>query len=564
MISSFNSDNQSGLIDMTDLTLLLVEDDELSRELALLQLNGLFMRVIAATDGADGLRLFKEVEPDIVLSDQLMPVLSGMEMFREIRKLDQNVPLLLTTSSMENETLLEAINLGITRFIPKPFDNDLIVRVLNDIARELTGKRKLEESRLQEIELLRYRDSYNSMQQAAARRKERHVARHDLRNLVVKGAADNRWGFRVTNAPKDTMSGDGYTIRNLFDGRQLVFVVDAMGSGLSASLSALLATSFCNYQIEHLHKWSAFSLNSFLARFKEYMSCILLEDEALSCGFLLVDLVSEEIDVAIFGLPPLLLRKFDGTVERLLGTNPPLSTCNGNASITRRALNNIADLMIMTDGITEASLPDGDEYRKHVLDDFRRSPTLASLLRRFRFATKSDDCDDLTILHLQRLDLPASWFLSLEPAALQLPELVAMINVLVNELNSHITLGETERKELETLLNEALLNAFEHGCLGINHIEKARLKQSGSYEAFLQQAAPSNARIILSARIWQGAESPLLILEISDNGPGFNAVPIWSMTDESGLKKIRNLCDSLFVGGTDGGKLIILKTLMGE
>ena len=120
------------------------------------------------------------------------------------------------------------------------------------------------------------------------------------------------------------MCGDGYSVRNLFDGRQLLFVVDAMGSGMSASLTAMLATSFFNYQVENLHLWGNFTLRIFLKRFKEYLASMLLEEEVLSCGFFLVDLVKEEIKAAVFALPPLLLRGMDGSIRRICGENPPI------------------------------------------------------------------------------------------------------------------------------------------------------------------------------------------------------------------------------------------------
>src|SRR3974390_570178 len=106
----------SGLTHMddatTDLTLLLVEDEILSREMMLLRVQGLFRHVVVAADGLEGLRRFREHAPDIVLSDQVMPGLSGLEMMREIRSEDQDSPLILITAAIDNNLLLEAINLG--------------------------------------------------------------------------------------------------------------------------------------------------------------------------------------------------------------------------------------------------------------------------------------------------------------------------------------------------------------------------------------------------------------------------------------------------------------------
>ena len=386
-----------------DLTLLLVEDDEITSEMVVLRLGGLFKHVETIANGLDGLRLFHELTPDIVLTDQNMPGLSGLEMIRQIRQTDQATPIILMTYSMDHETLVEAINLGVTKFIAKPFKYELFIRVFNDLIKDIVSKRQLENSRLQEIELLRYREKYNSMQQEAARHKERHVLRHDLRDQILNGSGDINWSIEVVHSSRDTMCGDGYAIRTIFDGRQFLFVVDAMGSGLSASLSALLATSFCNYQVEHLDKWQDFSLRLFLNRFKEYMAVILVEDEVLSCGFTLLDLKSQEIETAFFGLPPVFVRQTDGSVYRIPGANPPLCMYTDQIRTSKNSLADVCDLLIMTDGFTDAMVQGDGMYRDRLEKDFMMSPTLGDLLNMFRSHTEADDLDDLTLIHLHRL-----------------------------------------------------------------------------------------------------------------------------------------------------------------
>ncbi|NVN89595.1 MAG: response regulator [Desulfuromonadales bacterium] len=193
-----------------DLTLLLVEDDVITSEMVLLRLGGLFKHVETVSNGLEGLRLFHELTPDIVLTDQNMPGLSGMEMIRQIRLTDQATPIILMTYSMDHETLVEAINLGVTKFIAKPFKYELFVRVFNDLIKDISNKRQQENFRLQEMELLRYRDKYNSMQQEAARHKERHVLRHDLRDQIISGSGCVNWSIEVVHSSKDTMCGDGY------------------------------------------------------------------------------------------------------------------------------------------------------------------------------------------------------------------------------------------------------------------------------------------------------------------------------------------------------------------
>jgi two-component system, HptB-dependent secretion and biofilm response regulator len=540
--------------------LLLVEDDSTSREMVIRKLKGRF-KLLVATDGAEGLRLFTEHSPDLVLTDHFLPGLSGVEMARRIRALNRDTSIILMTAAIDNQTLLEAINLGVNRFIPKPFNFELLFRLLDDLTRELVYRRELGQCRLQELELLRYRDRYNSMQQETARRKERHVARHDLRNQLIFGADGARWGLSVTHSPRDIMCGDGYTIRKLFDGRQLVFVVDAMGSGLSASLSALLATSFCNYQVDHLHQWQNFNLQLFLMRFQEYLGGILLEEEVLSCGFLLVDLEAQQLEMAMFGLPPLMVRTLDGSVRSVRGENPPLCISSDQPKFAMLSLTDIADLMIMTDGVTDASLHDGSSYRDRLKEDFRTTATLASLQRLFRSHTQSSDRDDQTWLHLQRLDIPTDWSWHRESPP-QSEALADARDELLESLQAEVGLQDSERRDLETDLGEALDAALKRCFLG-SQAEKVRLQSSGASDCELcGQGAPGAPFVSLSASLWRGTKCPLVVFEIAHSGPGLPAEELPGAREGHGLGGIDGPYDAVFTAAPEG-RLLFLKTLAG-
>lgn len=546
-----------------DLTLLLAEDDQLCREVAVNSLRGLFKRIIVAENGTAALQLFREHAPDLVLSDHLMPGLSGLEMFREIRAVNQDIPLILMTGYMTSETLLEAINLGVTRFIPKQSAFAVVVRVLKEMIKEFVEKRQLEQCRLTEVELLRYRDKYNSMQQEAACRKERHVARHDLRHRFITGPDGIRWGINVATSPRDIMCGDGYTIRSLPDGRQLLFVVDAMGSGLSAALSALLATSFCNYLVDHRSPPNNFSLMPFLQDFQEYLGGILLKEEVLSCEFILVDLMAQEMEMAIFGMPPLLVRKLSGSIEYLPGSNPPLSIYSGVAETSKYSLAQVADIMLMTDGVTDASLPDGGAYREQLTEDFLASPTLAALLHQFRRHTETRDQDDLTLLHLQRLDLPATWRWSRPPPLKKLHH-SQTVDDLLTALRNEVALKIDECEGLETLLHEVLSMCRESGGKGTDQVGIAAQFHEKSPDYPLRQGAAPETNIAVSASLYRGGERPLLIIEVEvkDNGPGWPPKPIRDNHEENGRKTAWPNCDSYFAGGP-GYRLVLLKTIEG-
>ena len=77
-------------------TILIVEDDVNIRELLQLYLSQEGYRIETAQDGADGLRAFKRVHPDLVLLDLMMPVMDGTQMIRELRTFSQTPVIVLT------------------------------------------------------------------------------------------------------------------------------------------------------------------------------------------------------------------------------------------------------------------------------------------------------------------------------------------------------------------------------------------------------------------------------------------------------------------------------------
>lgn len=117
---------------LNTLTLLYVEDEESVRKEMTKLLSYVFKNIIPAVDGQDGLNKFKENkdEIDIILSDISMPVLNGLEMMKEIKKIDNTIPTVFLTAHEDKSYLLESINIQITQYIIKPISgNDLLDKI---------------------------------------------------------------------------------------------------------------------------------------------------------------------------------------------------------------------------------------------------------------------------------------------------------------------------------------------------------------------------------------------------------------------------------------------------
>lgn len=103
--------------------ILIVEDDEqLSRALATaLRRKGFSVRV--ATTGEEGLAAANKERPDLILLDLLMPVMDGMTMLKELRKIStlESVPVMFLTNLSYPGIILDSEKLGVTDYIVKAF-----------------------------------------------------------------------------------------------------------------------------------------------------------------------------------------------------------------------------------------------------------------------------------------------------------------------------------------------------------------------------------------------------------------------------------------------------------
>ena len=110
-------------------TILIVEDDPNTVELVRLYLHRDGHKVLAATDGLEGLRLAREAKPDLVVLDLMLPGLDGMEICRTLRQ-ESSVPIVMLTARVEEEDRLAGLDLGADDYVTKPFSpRELAARV---------------------------------------------------------------------------------------------------------------------------------------------------------------------------------------------------------------------------------------------------------------------------------------------------------------------------------------------------------------------------------------------------------------------------------------------------
>lgn len=123
--------------------MLIVEDNDSLREM----LAGLFSpyyEVLTAADGEEGLQKGREGQPDIILSDVVMPRMTGTELCKEIKSdfATCHIPVVLLTARTAIEHTLEGLRTGADDYITKPFHTSLLISRCNNL---VNGRRILQE-----------------------------------------------------------------------------------------------------------------------------------------------------------------------------------------------------------------------------------------------------------------------------------------------------------------------------------------------------------------------------------------------------------------------------------
>ena len=104
--------------------ILLVEDNEVSRELLREMLLALGCEVLEAADGREALERLEETEPDLVLLDINMPLLNGFSVLKRVREdlRFRRLPVLAVTAYAMKEDRQRVFDAGFNGYLPKPID----------------------------------------------------------------------------------------------------------------------------------------------------------------------------------------------------------------------------------------------------------------------------------------------------------------------------------------------------------------------------------------------------------------------------------------------------------
>lgn len=522
MLKNIEQD-ESVLEYIKSLTLLCVEDNKTTQLIYDSIFEDKIKKIYFADDGEDGYQKYLDKDIDLIISDYDMPILNGLDMIEKIRETDRDIPIVLVSAIEDIDVILRALNLNVNNFIKKPIINSEVMNTLANVSKVLIADNYLKEQSKKKISELQAKEEYSYYQEELAFQKELNILRNDF-YYKMSSNQDNTDVITLVDflyQPLDIVSGDAYSARNINDCRSFFLVVDGMGKGLSASLSAMLITSYINNVIDNMLIDDNFDFKEVIHSSIEYIKPILLDEEALAIDYVLIDYNNNQMYYAKFAMPVTLLEDKYDDIYRIKSNNPPLSKYNGDFKVSTFDTSDIVKILIYSDGLVENNV-DGTEalYMDYIEDDFKHSFTKDEFKHKI-FEKIKDQEDDITLIFINKLHFSEIRHITKTfPTALSATDDAnEWYTEIWEEFSTNVTVGY----KANVVFTELFMNAYEHGNLGVLPQEKNILMESDTYfDTLLEREKKSTKAITVDIhRIFYDSYI-YVITQITDEGDGFD------------------------------------------
>jgi two-component system, NtrC family, sensor kinase len=198
MQTVLHEDKEKQMVEKLNISVLFVEDDDLLRAIYERILDKLVDRLYIASNGKEGIEAYHTHHPDMVITDIMMPVMDGLEMVEQIRKINREVRLVILSAYGEAEYFMDAIKIGVNSFLLKPVETKKLISLVQDLANGILLGRKVKE---QEHQRKKAEEDLRQLNQELEKRveertidlqreiKERIQAENELKklNLTLEG-----------------------------------------------------------------------------------------------------------------------------------------------------------------------------------------------------------------------------------------------------------------------------------------------------------------------------------------------------------------------------------------
>jgi len=274
-----------------NISVLFVDDNETIRQLYRRILEKHVNYLYIAENGSHGLELYLKHKPDMVITDMVMPVMNGLEMVKEIKKIAPEANIVVMSAYSEKDSFIESIHLGVDGYLMKPVEAKKLLSLIDEFAGITLMKWELEAKEKKRQEAEDYLKK--SLEEKDVLLREVH---HRVKNNMQIISSILSMQSRNIDDPKlkDILQESQNRIHsmaliheNLYNSKSLANI---MFSTYIKSLTGNIARTYSNQQAN--------------IQFDYQIDCAYLPmDIAIPCGLIINELISNSFKYAFVNLP---------------------------------------------------------------------------------------------------------------------------------------------------------------------------------------------------------------------------------------------------------------------
>ena len=231
--------------------LLLIDDDDVVRERMAVYLSESGFQLLQASDGEQGLKLFRQHQPDLVVCDLKAPNLDGFEVLRSIKADSVITPVIVMSAAGVMTDVVDALRLGADDYLAKPIED---MQMLGHAI-----QRCLEQGRLRQ-ENIDYRQQLEEANRELLRSfevlEQDHLAGRHVQFKMLPETPKQFGGYCFSHkvVPSLYLSGDFVDYFTVGDDYVVFFIADVSGHGASSAfVTVLLKNLFARKRSDYLH-----------------------------------------------------------------------------------------------------------------------------------------------------------------------------------------------------------------------------------------------------------------------------------------------------------------------
>jgi DNA-binding NarL/FixJ family response regulator len=449
---------------------------------------------------------------DVVFIDYHLKNKTGFDILKEINDLIPNTYKILITSDSNPELKEKALNLGFDTFVEK----EISLLDFKALMRTIQKLRNYINEEIQKQEKFKKIIEYKEYQEKLIQQKQNKIMKNELEMFF-----DENYLFETYFSPKDLLTGDTIYTKKLSENSYFASVIDAMGKGLAASLTAFNSLSFLKHSIKKAIDYNDFNFKKLVNDFMNYVQTILLDNEILCATLIFID--KDKVYYANFGNPPLL---HNDTIIK--ANNFPIRLQCCEVKIDSFIFDK--KLLISSDGIFESPYQN-TIYYKRLKNLFPQITFIKELTEDFE--KNSKQTDDLCIINITKEEpfkekvFEDSFALTQESIDKFLQKLYIQNIPKIDQINF--------------ILHEILTNTLEHGIIKVDNKEKQ--KREKIFQKF-------DTNKLFFAKIIITKNDKYIKIDYSDTTEGFDVQTIkdayYKKYHGRGIKIIKHFAEGLF------------------